>query len=570
VGSIEAQWLRNERLAATICRVASNRPAVSSDSSAVLSSCEHVRGAFFSQVGERERYSSVLAADITGPDARAQEVDRRIGAASAVYDQLRVGTRTATAVMLYSFGARQGEERGVVEGDLVEAMVSPELDRNVVTAALHDLREELLYLHHAGRRYRFEPKANLNLLIAEERKKYQAEEVLEHVKATLAEALRGARDQAILWPPDSRAIADGTSTFRVVYLDGGWWTDPDAPDNIGRVTELVERCGAARREQKNALAFSVPTADALDRARTAAKTALAIGSLLQQPKQYDLADEQVEDLRERERGVRAELHGAVDRMYETVLVPVAEREGDRALRLETIDLRAQLAGGRSLHERILDGLRKHVFDSLTPARIVTLTKLGTERQFVAGDDLVRWFFSYFDFPKLYAENAIRDAVARGVAATFGYVPSAEVRDGELVPTQPGSVWFGDPLSASEVELGPGTYILDPDLARTFVKPSVPEGTTGPTEMTSVTSEEAPTVVSGVDGPRHLRLRTTANAEQLFRLLPALQMLADKASRFVARLEIKADSPEPFDRTWLRNAVEEHLEEAGVETEIELD
>jgi hypothetical protein len=42
----------------------------------------------------------------------------------------------------------------VVEGDLVETMVSPDLDRNVITTALVDLREELLYLHHVGRRYR--------------------------------------------------------------------------------------------------------------------------------------------------------------------------------------------------------------------------------------------------------------------------------------------------------------------------------------------------------------------------------------------------------------------------------
>src|SRR5439155_24659717 len=111
---------------------------------------------------------------------------------------------------------------------------------------------------------------------------------------------------------------------------------------------------------------------------------------------YDLADERVSELRDRERAAKAELKGTVDRMYETVLVPVADREGEHAFRFETIDLRAQLAAGRVLHERILDGLRKHVFDSVTPARVVALTRLGAEREFVACEDLAKWFFSYFD------------------------------------------------------------------------------------------------------------------------------------------------------------------------------
>lgn len=175
---------------------------------------EHVRGAFFSQVGERERYTSVLAADITGGGARAAEVDRRVASNSPAYEQLRVGTRCATAVMLYSFGGRD-QERGVTEVELIESLVSPALDRNVLTAALHDLREELLYLHHTGRRYRFEPKPNLNLLIAQETKKWTPDDVLKRIQDQLAHALRPASDQALLWPPDSGAIPD-EPRFRIV------------------------------------------------------------------------------------------------------------------------------------------------------------------------------------------------------------------------------------------------------------------------------------------------------------------------------------------------------------------
>lgn len=535
---------------------------------------ERVQGTFFSQVGERERYSSVLAADITGPDARAQEVDRRIGGASATFEQLRVGTRAATAVMLYSFGARQGEERGVVESDLVEAMVSPELDRNVITTALVDLREELLYLHHVGRRYRFEPKANLNLLVAEERKKFQANEVLENVRGNLAETLREARDSAVLWPPDSRAVQDGTSTFRVVYLGEEWAAAPGGVRLPG-VTDLVERCGAARREQQNALAFAIPTPEVLDRARTASRTLMAIAEVLRQANAYDLGEEQVHELRGRERAARAELKGAVERMYETVLIPVADRDGEAAFRLDIIDLRAQLTAGRGLHDRILDGLRKNVFDSVTPARIVALTRLGTERQFVACEDLAKWFFSYFDFPKLMTAAPLRAAVARGVADAFGYVSVAHVVDGRLQPRRDDAVHFGSPIDEQDVEMGPGAFILAPELAKSLQ----PTAETDRTAEESATTDVAPidiglptgqSTAQAPNAPTHITIRTTAeSAEQLFRLMPGLQNLADQSKRFVVGLDIESYAENTYDRAWFRNAVEEHLEEAGVKSDIDL-
>ena len=40
---------------------------------------KRVRGAFFSQVGDREGYTGVLERDFNGANAKAKEVDRRMG-----------------------------------------------------------------------------------------------------------------------------------------------------------------------------------------------------------------------------------------------------------------------------------------------------------------------------------------------------------------------------------------------------------------------------------------------------------------------------------------------------------
>ena len=520
---------------------------------------EHVRGAFFSQVGERERYTSVLSADITGPEARVREVDRRIATDSPAFERLRVGTRCASAIMLYSFGGRSGEDRGVLESELVQALVTPELDRNVVTTCLHDLRDELLYLHYTGRRYRFEPKPNLNLMIQEAAQGFDADEVLTRVKMELARLLTGAGDRAVLWPPDTAAIPDGDPLFRIVYLP------PEAADSA---SEYAERAIEERsRVYKNALAFAEPNRAGLERARTLARLVLALDSLLGEvkAKRLTVEREQEDELAERRQAVGGELVATCDRLYERVLVPLADREGQRPFRLETIDLRAQLAAGRDLHTRLLDGLRKHVFDTLTPARLATLAKLGETREYVAVEELSKWFFSIFDFPKLIDESVLRDAIARGTEGMFGYVSGAQALDDEFEVPRRELVRFGATTPVDEIDLGPGCYVLSPKLAASLVggeeEPAKDDGEveeTADQEVGVVSSDETD------GGARRYSVRFAATAAQLFRVLPALQNLADKSASFRARLEVEAEGREPFDPNWLRNAVEEHFDEAGIE------
>lgn len=55
-------------------------------------------------------------------------VDRRLGADSPALAKLGIESRAATAIMLNSSGAREGEDRSVLESDLVMAILVPGLD----------------------------------------------------------------------------------------------------------------------------------------------------------------------------------------------------------------------------------------------------------------------------------------------------------------------------------------------------------------------------------------------------------------------------------------------------------
>lgn len=147
-----------------------------------------VKNAFFSQVGARDAYSSVLSSDLTGRKAKVKTVDNRIATDAPALSHLKVGTRLSSAILMYSFGTKGGD-KGVLEQEITSACLAPGLDRTTITAALSDLREELLHLHYVGKRYRFETKANLNKLIADEEGKVSSDEVLQKIQEELNKTL---------------------------------------------------------------------------------------------------------------------------------------------------------------------------------------------------------------------------------------------------------------------------------------------------------------------------------------------------------------------------------------------
>ena len=217
-------------------------------------------GTFFSQVGDREGFTGVLERDLTGANAGVKEIDRRLGGDSHRLLRLRVGSRVASATMLYSFGGRTDEERGVLESELVGALLAPDLDRNLLTTALADLREQLLFLHHSGRRYRFDKTPNLNQLLANEADKFSGDEVTDAVRKELERRI---------------GVVDGRSPVaegrRADSRSGASFQGRVSRSVVGRVSRLdlsgtascasCSRSAAAAtpRAYRNAIAFAIPS-----------------------------------------------------------------------------------------------------------------------------------------------------------------------------------------------------------------------------------------------------------------------------------------------------------------------
>lgn len=558
----------------------------------ILLDDDATRNALFTQVGEREHFNSVIAADITGGD-RSADVDRRMGEASPILKRLRVGTRVATAAFLYSFGARQGEDRGVVRNDLIAACLSPELDRNIITTALHELQETLLYLHYVAGRYRFETKPNLNKLLADQARQYETAEITVEIRRKLDGIIgRVSGSDARPWPEDSAAVPDHQPSFQIAYL-GPEWADLDKSELETRARQWIEMRGSSRRQYKNGLALAVPTSQRLEEARHTTRMLLAVDYLLGAQGRYNLSPDQVDDLKTRRQRLSGDLDNTLKRLYDLVGLPVEAQGSGDPLRIEWFDLRAQPLSSDRLQERIIEALRNWLFTSVTPGKLIGLSRLGADQttQTLSCARLVEWCFSFLNFPKLLGTNPIQVAIAQGVSdGLIGYSAALQVdAAGQAFVANHRLVQIDSPVAAQEIDLSATSYLLAPELARQLAQP--PAATALPTPVYPPTSEpgangkeqqapyqvgeaetpasEAPVSRTLTSGHRY-RLQFTVNKQQLFRAFRPLQNLAEKAGRVEVTLDIVASSDIPLEASWLRNAVEEPLDEADVTFDCRLE
>jgi hypothetical protein len=517
---------------------------------------ERTRSTFLEQVDSEREYRAVVEADFLAADAGAQRVDERFARESPALAGLHVGSRVATTIMLMSFGRPEGEEKGALESEVLDATVTPELDGNLVRAALKELRgEALLYLHHTGRRYRFEPRPNLNKLILAEQDKLEPDEITSQVEQELRRNLSsgGAAGQAVVWPSGPDQVEDRVPRFRVVYLPYDWSDTKVPPDDFVM---------AGQRQFKNGLALVTPKSAAFDSARASARAVLAAERLIGDKTRHGFSEDQIEELRERQHQAANQLVGSVGECYERVVVP--NGLNGSSVEFDSIDLGTVLGVGRSIHSRVEEALSNHVFKELTPARLSALCRLS-EVGSVPCDALLERFFSFFEMPKLWGPEPLRGAIASGVEKRlFAYCVEVTGEGSEVTVSDPSMIRLAVPLPVDEVDLGPGAALLSPEVAMRLL-PGEPEPEPPPEpEPEGEDERRGGGATARREGGRRVALTIRATKDDLFTINKALSQLRDllgDAGEMSIDIQVHADSDgDPIDPIRLQNMVLQHLEE----------
>jgi len=565
-------------------------------SRAVLGPCDvpindpAVRLAFFKEVGQQTDFQACLEHDLVGANARARRIDEQRAKEFPAEALKRPAMRIATAILMYSFGGlrREGANEtdllpaGITEADLMSICVGPDLDSTTVQACLKQLKDHCLYLHFDGVRYCFKKDPNITLLVEQEAEAVSRDEdaVRDKIKEMLEARLAGHSVE--VWPANSGAVPDKQPSFLVAYMPLEFAAKSKS-DRQAAAKDIFEHYGDKPRQFRNGLALAVPTSDQIEALRRAVRYMISIERVKSKARQHNLTDEQRGQLREREATEKAAAESAFLKLYTEIWLPKLENS---AITIESVEV-----GGMPLqttlnekkearvHDRVMElitQLKKRVFDTLNPGKLVEFFKLGEGTPAKLGigtSEIVSGFYSFIGFTRLTSDTIIRKAIVRGVKeCVFGYTSGGATAldsDGKYqVP--PAKVRFDSVVAEDEIDLESG-FLMLPQAVPLQVAVSTPGimqpgvvPTQGPGALppgTIPTSQPGSQPAGGSAVQTQVELTFNADRNQLFSAWNAIANLADLAGKVA--VTVRAEKAEGFDKSKLQNGVIEPLREGDL-------
>jgi hypothetical protein len=203
------------------------------------------------------------------------------------------------------------------------------------------------------------------------------------------------------------------------------------------------------------------------------------------------------------------------------------------------------------------------------------------------------------------KKAILKAIEQGMV---GYVPSMTISSGTPIVENPSLISFEKVIPADELDLA--GYLLSANLVnnlRTLSSTNQVEtiatdeegddtsnignesysvGTIGTTTSNTVEEDKKTVeyksqtssvdrsilvdIVNGKQPGRYYKLTSVTDKSKIFQLFEVLQTLSDKAEGMTIKIEVQANTQDKFDLNWIRNAIEEPLDEMDIQTSTRLE
>jgi hypothetical protein len=310
-------------------------------------------------------YDSVIAADITAPDAGSKKVSSGLGKA---FQGLRLGERVTTAAFMYSFSG--GVERGATLSDIKRNATTLENPSAVVAEAVEELKNRLFYIQNQAGKYFFSNQANLNRLLLIRMENIHDPEIREVEESLLRRSIKGDRLKVSIWREQSSDIPD-TPDLKLVIL-----SEP----NESLMRSILEEKGNTPRVHRNTIFFLVPMPSERVSFANLMRKHLAYQGLSVDPT-LKLTAEQQKEIKDNLKRLEGDLAEGVRRLYRQLYLPA--RTG-----WKEVDLGLPTVGDvKSLDQEIYDRLRSdgEILEKIAP--LVIREKYLKDREWVSTSQL---------------------------------------------------------------------------------------------------------------------------------------------------------------------------------------
>ena len=352
---------------------------------------QEVRRELLKHIGPE--YDSVIAADVTGQEAGARKVDGELGAA---YQGLRLGTRVATTIFLYSFSG--GVERGATLSEVKRSATTTSNPASVVAEAVELLKgRHLFYVQQQSGKYFFTNQPNLNRILLTRMENIEPGEIAVEEEALLKTRVGGRRLKVFLWPTSDADIPD-TPELKLILLQ-------ERDDRL--MGAILKQKGTIPRVHCNTPFFLVALENERPALEMLMRKSLAYETLAEDVTLSLTADQQKE-IKQGLKKARGDLAEAVRRTYRQLFIPA--RDG-----LKELDLGIPTYGeDKPLDEEVYDKLR---LDGEISERIVPLVikkRYLTQQEYVLTEQLAQAGLRTPGEMRVVSREAWEQGIAEGV------------------------------------------------------------------------------------------------------------------------------------------------------------
>jgi len=310
-------------------------------------------------------FDSVIAADITAPDAGSRRVNIELGKA---YQGLHLGSRVATSIFLYSFSG--GIERGANLGEIKRNATTLGNPSSVVAEAVEQLKGQLFYLQEHGGKYSFTSQPNLNRILLTRMENVSQQNLREVEHELLKRKVTGKHLAVFIWPEQSGDISD-TPELKLLLF-------PAADETLMRT--FLEQKGSTPRVNRNTLFFLAPATIERIAFETLMRRYLAY-QMLRGDTSLSLTSEQRKEIEANFKRVEVDLGEAVRRVYRRLFVPSRDGVKEQDLGIPTY------GEAKTLNDEVYDKLRLdgEILESIAP--IVIKERYLSDRDWVYTEQL---------------------------------------------------------------------------------------------------------------------------------------------------------------------------------------
>lgn len=485
---------------------------------------QEIRRELLKHIGQE--YDSVIAADITGEESGSRKVDLALGDA---YKGLKLGTRTATTVFLYSFSG--GIERGSSLGEIKRSATTTGNPASVIAEALEQLKGRLFYLQHQSGKYYFTNQPNLNRILLTRMENVGEEEMEDLEKGLWKKNISGKKLR--VFPEEGIDIPDNMDLKLVLFKT----------KNPALMRQTLETKGSTPRVHRNTLFFLAP----LESERTGfyhlLKKTIAY-RMIDGDKTLHLSEEQRREIKTELKNIEESLNETLRRYYRLVFIP--DKDG-----LKEKDLGIPTYGeSKEIDEEIYEKLRsdgeilKHISPLVIKERYLKNNPFVLTEQLYQSSSKTPGELRVID--KSVWEKSLAEGVRQGL---FGL--------GDLENGEPVCRFFKEDAS---IALSGNEVILREDLC---VREEKEEPVPHPPSPSPEASGKGERGGEGEGGRGEVRLRFTLPKGKVSGIMGVMNLLQSKFDKL--KIELLAENGEISEQDY-----EEKIRETFRQLDIEID